>query len=159
MKRYRRKHNLNRIKSEVAYEYHEIAWLLNVSKSTVRHWVKLGLPAFQAKRPPLVKGAHLKEFLKDRQSKHKAKCQPDELYCLTCRQPRRAWEGIVDVFVLNEKKIRVTGLCEVCERSLSKMQPMKNVPKIVQIFRVQQWHDGHLIERMHPSLNYHLHKE
>ena len=159
MRLYRRRHNLSCIKSGISYEYHEIARLLNISKGTVRNWVKGGLPAMQEKRPPLIYGAELKAFLKARQARSRCQCQPEEFYCFTCRQPRRAWENAVDVFAMNEKKLRVTGICEVCERTLSKLQPIKNAPAIADMFDVQQWHDGHLIERMYPNLNCHLSKE
>ena len=159
MKKYRRKHNLSRIKLDFAYEYHEVALLLNVSKSTVRNWVKLGLPVMNAKRPPLINGAELKTFLKERQSKPKRKCLPDEFYCMSCKEPRRVWEGAVDVTIINQKKLQMSGICDCCEKGVSKLQPTSKIAFIAQTFNVQQWHGESILGRMSPHLNYHLIKE
>lgn len=121
MKAYRRKHNLSRIKLDCTYEYHEVALLLNVSKSTVRNWIKLELPVMNAKRPPLINGAELKAFLQ--------------------------------VKAITPAKLLVSGICECCERSVSKIQHAKNAPIIVQTFNVQEWQGESLLEPMPPHSN------
>lgn len=155
-KPYRRRHNLSRIKQDETYTYHEAGILLGVSKSTVRHWVKQGLPVMNAGRPPLIKGVELKAFLQRRQSKGKTRCQADEFYCLSCKAPRHVWENAVDVKAINERKLLLSGICDSCERSVSKIQPMKNAPKIADVFDVQQWHGGRIIQRIPPHLNCHI---
>ena len=155
-KSYRRKHNLSRIKQDVTYDFHEISLLLDVSKGTVRHWEKEGLPVMKFRRPYLVKGSELKAFLSKRQSRIKHTCKEHEIYCLSCKVPRCAWENAVDVKAVNEKKLMLSGICSTCDRSLSKIQPMKNLPHIAEIFNIQQWHNSHIIARMHPHLNYHF---
>lgn len=158
-KAYHRKHNHSRIKLDVSYEYHELAKLLNVSKGTVREWVKRGLPVMNTKRPHLIKGEEAKAFLKARNTRAKHTCELNELYCLSCRLPHRTWENAIALKAVNEKKLIIMGICEVCGSKTSKIQPMRYAPEIVETFNVHQWQGGHILARMHPSLNCHFQEE
>ena len=66
----------------------EIAELYRVHKNTVRAWIKEGLPTIDDRRPTLVLGCDLRDFLTVRRQKNKRPCQDGEIYCLRCRVPR-----------------------------------------------------------------------
>lgn len=66
----------------------EAAKTLGVHKGTVRRWIKSGLPALTDRKPVLILGDDLIDWLKSRREKPQ-RCGPDELYCLKCRTPRK----------------------------------------------------------------------
>ena len=49
---------------------------------------RLGLSSVDDRRPALIHGGDLIEFLDARQARRKQKCATDELYCFRCRRPR-----------------------------------------------------------------------
>ena len=63
--RRRRRYPVNRIKQTCTYDSGEIAKLFAVHRNTVRHWLKEGLTAIDARRPVLVHGAVLKAFISE----------------------------------------------------------------------------------------------
>jgi len=75
------------VKIHRAYIVEEIASLFGMHKNTVRHWIKDGLNTIDDKRPMLILGHVLVEFLKARRVKNKQPCKPGELYCVRCRAP------------------------------------------------------------------------
>ncbi len=155
----RRRHNLSRIRQFHCYTTHEIAELFGVHKNTVRQWLKQGLPKIDGTKPFLIHGTELRAFLKQKQESRQAKCRPDELYCLRCRKPQPAWEGLADVILRNTKTMHIIGICAVCEAKTSKLASVKNIPEVFQTYRVQTLHGRHIAESLPPSLRCYLEKE
>jgi len=79
----------------------------------VRRWLKSGLPALVERKPALILGGDLIEFLKSR-SKPRSRCGPDECYCFKCRAPRKAAGGIADLIPMNPTGGNLRALCDVC---------------------------------------------
>ena len=63
MKRRNRRPDRRRIKTLRSYTIEETARTLDVHRNTVRHWIKDGLPVIDRRRPALILGSHLAEFL------------------------------------------------------------------------------------------------
>ncbi len=91
-----KKLNPNRVKLHRNYTIEETAALLGVHKSTVRSWIKIGLPVCDTKRPILILGRDLRDYLQKRRGMHKQKCKFYELYCMRCRAPKCPAEDMVD---------------------------------------------------------------
>jgi excisionase family DNA binding protein len=70
------------------YTVEEAARLLDVHKNTVREWIKAGLPVTDSKRPILILGSDLKDFLQVRRAKNKRPCKAGQLYCVRCRDAK-----------------------------------------------------------------------
>lgn len=107
-----------RVRIRSSYSIPEISALLEVHEHTVRRWLKNGLDALDDQRPTLVHGAELRRYLDARVRSRKQKCNPDEMYCLACRAPRLPILGSVYIADLNEKTVRLVGVCCVCGRKI-----------------------------------------
>lgn len=85
----RKRHpNHRRVKIHRNYTVEQVAGLFGVHKHTVRAWVKAGLPTCDTKRPTLITGPDLVEFLRARRVRNKRPCRPGEIYCVRCRAPK-----------------------------------------------------------------------
>ena len=106
--------NPNLAKIHRNYTVEEAAGLYGVHRNSVRAWIKAGLPVCDTRRPVLILGADLREFLKTRRQDRKRRCKDDEMFCLRCRSPRRPAERMVDFIQLTATTGRLSGLCSEC---------------------------------------------
>jgi excisionase family DNA binding protein len=113
-------HNSNLAKIHRNYTVEEVAGLFSVHKNTVRMWIKDGLPAIDTKRPVLIKGSSLRDYLQAKRASAKRKCRPDEIYCVRCRVPQRPAENMADYEPINENTGRLMGLCPCCNGIINK---------------------------------------
>jgi excisionase family DNA binding protein len=97
------------------YTVEEVATLLNVHRNTVRQWIKQKLPTIDVKRPTLIHGHDLAEFLKARRQKNRHPCRPDEIYCVRCRVPVKPAGGMVDYEAATTTLGNFVGMCPRCE--------------------------------------------
>ena len=76
------------LKAPRSYTIDEVARTLEVHRNTVRHWIKAGLPVIDGKRPVLMLGADLVEFLLQRRDARRQPCRAGQMFCLKCRKPQ-----------------------------------------------------------------------
>lgn len=110
-----RQYKVNRIKLHRNYEVEEAAELLGVSAQTVRQWIKDGLPALTERRPYLILGWELREFLAAREAARKHPLGPGEFYCLSCKVARKPAYGMTERVVSSDGRAMLKGFCEACE--------------------------------------------
>lgn len=118
------------------YTIEEAAAALGVSIGTVRAWVKSGLRIMKSERPYLILGEALREFLRDRSAKAKVRLQPNQLYCLGCKEPRTPMGLLVDLVVQNGQTARLVGLCEVCGGTCNRMISRSAGDQFARIFEI-----------------------
>lgn len=107
------------VKSQQTYTVDEAARNQRVSKGTVRRWLKYGLKHLAEKRPLLIIGADLIEFLRSR-SVTKRKCRADEFFCFSCKEPRRPAFGAVELRQNHAGRHRLKALCCECSTVMHK---------------------------------------
>lgn len=112
--------NPNLVKIHRNYDVGEVASLFQVHKNTVREWIKNGLATNDNKRPVLILGAILKNFLQAKRKRNKQKCQSFEIYCVRCRSPQLPAGKMVDYEALNNCSGRLIGICPVCDGIINK---------------------------------------
>ena len=146
--------NHRRVKTHRSYTVEEVASLFGIHKNTVRNWTKNGLTTIDSKRPMLILGSDLVEFLQIRRTKNKQACKPGELYCVRCRVPRPAADDIAEYSPSNEKTGNLIAICPVCDAimnrrvSLAKIEEVRgnidiSFPEALQ----------HIVKRTRPSVN------
>jgi hypothetical protein len=124
----------------------EAALLYEVHKRTVRNWIIKGLPICDDKRPLLILGADLRQFLKQQRQTNKRKCKPSELYCFKCREPRIPDQNTLQFIEETNTKGRVIAACSVCNSWMNKYFKLDNLASIQRdltvISPLQQKHIG-----------------
>jgi hypothetical protein len=68
------------------------------------------------KKPILILGDDLIEFLKNKDAKKKMRLKRSEFYCMACKVPRHAKKGSLKI--LSDRK---EGECDVCSGKMSKL--------------------------------------
>jgi len=96
------------------YTVEEIATLYDMHKNTVRQWVKQGLATIDNRRPMLILGHSLFEFLQAKRTKNKHTCKPGEIYCVRCRVPKSPAGDMADYESLTETQGNLIGMCPDC---------------------------------------------
>ena len=122
--------NPNLAKMHRNYTVEEAASVFGVHKNSVRAWIKAGLPVCDAKRPMLILGTDLRDYLKGKRSERKRRCGPDELYCLRCREPRCPAEGMVDYIPMTAATGRLNALCPVCLAVMNRYVGTNDLAKV-----------------------------
>jgi len=136
LQRKRRTYNLRLIRANYCYTVHEIAELFNLHPNAVRRWAKGGLRTIDSRRPQLIHGTDLIEYLDRRQRARKRRCAFNEMYCFTCREPRRPADGRMTVVQLSPARGIVQGSCEICGTSMNRARSMRHLAESVRTFAV-----------------------
>jgi hypothetical protein len=127
----RRHPNHRLVKIHRSYVVEEIACLFGVHKNTVREWIKAGLPTSDKRRPMLILGHHLADFLRRRRQKNKQPCRHGEIYCVRCRAPKPPGGGMAEYRPVTETSGNLTAICPDCN---SIMNRRINIGKLEQFF-------------------------
>ncbi|PCJ51081.1 MAG: DNA-binding protein [Gammaproteobacteria bacterium] len=113
-------HNPNLVKINRSYTVEEAANIFPVHKNTVRSWIKNGLEICGNQKPWLILGSELKEFIQLKRKKNKQTCKPYEMYCFSCRAPKRPAGNMADYEPMNASRGCLIGICSTCDGIINK---------------------------------------
>ena len=128
--------NPRAVKAVRTYTLPEAAVALGVSIGTVRVWVRKGLPAMVGQRPYLILGDHLRSFLEAKATKGMLRLTEDQLYCLTCKAPRRPMGMMLDFVPNGLTTGRLCGLCDTCGGVCNRMASRERLVHLATIFDI-----------------------
>ena len=114
MTRRNRRPNRRRMKVHRSYTIDEVARTLEVHRNTVRHWIKTGLPVIDDKRPILMLGSDLAEFLTRRRHARRQPCLAGQMFCLKCRKPQEPAGRMADYVANSATSGALVGICPAC---------------------------------------------
>jgi excisionase family DNA binding protein len=132
-----RRPDRRRIKILRSYTIEEVARLLGVHRNTVRHWIKAGLPVIDSRRPALILGSDLAEFLAARRAARRHTCQPGQMYCVKCRQPREPTGRMADYVPSSPTAGALIGLCPACGTWINRRVSIARLPVVTGQLEVQ----------------------
>ena len=118
------------VKINWSYTVEEVARRLGVHKNTVREWIKRSLPVIDDKRPMLILGRDLFDFLQARRIKNKRPCKPNQMYCLRCRTPKVPAGNMADYQPITESLGNLFGICPDCETDMNRCTSMVKLKEI-----------------------------
>lgn len=122
--------NFRRIKIHRPYTIEEAARACGAHRNTVRNWIKRGLAVCDGKRPILILGRVLFEYLRDRRSSAKRPCGPGYLYCVRCRAPRPPAEGMLEYQSISETGGNLVAICADCETLMYRRVRLVDVDRV-----------------------------
>lgn len=109
--------NPQKINKHMSYTIEEISRVLDVVPKTCYRWIDEGLPIVpESKKPILILGSDLKEFLREKSRKRKVPLGRSQFYCFTCKRAVFAKRGSIEVL-----KNRKTARCRVCNGLLCRL--------------------------------------
>lgn len=110
-----------------SYDVGELADRLDVHKNTVRDWIKRGLPVVDGTRPVLILGSDFQQWWGKRRKAAKRPCQPGQMYCFKCREPKAPALGMVDYVASNAATGNLKALCETCGTAMHQSIRLTNL--------------------------------
>ena len=147
------------VKRHRCYTVDEASRLFQNSKGTIRHWIKDGLPIIGDKKPFLIEGENLIEYLK-RKSCKRQKCALDECYCFHCRKPQKPAFGAVEILLSNSKLGNMQALCGQCTGLMFKRVSYAQIEALEAILQITiKQADAPIRDSAEPRLNGHLQTE
>ncbi len=157
LRKRKRRPNPRLVKTHSTYTFCEAALKCNVHKNTVRAWVREGLPTMDTKRPYLIHGGDLREFLEKRRSSKKRTCKPGQLYCLRCREPKFPAGKMAEFKQINEALGSLFALCPDCTSPMNRRMNQAQLGQIpseieVTLLKVK----SHISKSVEPHLNSHF---
>jgi hypothetical protein len=154
-----RRPNWRGVRRHRSYSVDEAARTVDVGKGTVRRWTKTGLPAITDRKPALILGSDLIDFIKSRRQP-KQRCQLDELYCFACRAPRRPAFNAVEYVPLTPTGGNLRALCARCSTVMHKRVSTASLAALKAILSVAVTQaDKPISERDEPCLNDNFERE
>lgn len=136
------------------YTVEEVASLLGKHKNTVRNWVKDGLAPIDDKRPMLILGHDLVEFIKKRREKNKQSCQPGELYCVRCRVPKFPAGDMAEYSPVTEKFGNLIAICPDCNSIMNQRVSLGRIGEFCGKMDITFPKElQHIVKRTKPSIN------
>jgi len=151
-----RRPNWRSVKRHYSLTVEEAARTLGVHKGTVRRWLKSGLPALTDRKPVLILGDDLIEWLKSRRG-DRLKCAADELYCLKCRCPQKAAGRVAELLGAPNGGGNLRAFCEACGTRMHRRVGAAQVAGLDRHFDITgRQAPPDITERIEPSLNVHF---
>ena len=152
----KRTYNTRLVKRDYPYFLREIADLFSIHPNAVRHWIRAGLAVVDDRRPLLIHGGDLIDFLKARQTKRKQKCAGDELFCFRCRRPRRPRFSRVDLVIRGGSRVHLSGECETCGTRMYRAGSAAKFAEYEKALILQTEGQGRLRDGFQPNVTCHL---
>ncbi len=109
-----RRYSPRGISKDRVYTFKLAARIVGVSEATFRKWPDKGLKVIKEKRPFLVRGADLIEFLEKRQAANKQPMTKTQFFCMRCKAPRDPLGGVIAYSPTTVLTGRISGLCTFC---------------------------------------------
>jgi hypothetical protein len=131
---FKRKFNPRLIKGNTSYSVSEISLLFNVGENAVRHWIKCGLKINDGKTPVMIHCEELRTFLTKKQNAKKKTCNQDEMFCFSCREPRKIFENSVILINQNDKVLQLKARCQTCKSFMTRKYSSNKLAEIKQFF-------------------------
>ncbi|MBN9567353.1 MAG: helix-turn-helix domain-containing protein [Alphaproteobacteria bacterium] len=154
-------HRLDRrkVKRHHSYTVDEAARAIGAAKGTVRRWLNKGLPAIRDRRPYLILGEDLTDFMAGR-ARPKHSCPPGTCYCVKCRAARQPGGGMAEFVPTNAVSGNLRALCPECGSFMHRRTSMAQLEAIREILDVTIMERlPRLSDSRQPSTNEHLRKE
>ncbi len=119
------------IKRNMVYSVAEAAAVLGMHRQTVTRWIREhGLPAATDRRPWLIEGGVLKDWLIERREGRRQRLGPGEIFCLPCRRPVRPDGDLAEYLPRTECAGALRGICPSCDRLVHRALRLDDLDRV-----------------------------
>jgi hypothetical protein len=125
-----------RIERHRSYEISEAAEFLGVTPQTVRGWTKQGLTIIDDRRPHLILGEAIKDFLESRETTRRRSLGLGHFYCLRCKAPTTSALGWADYVPQTATTGRLQTFCARCEGPCGRVVSRADLPRWAGILEI-----------------------
>jgi excisionase family DNA binding protein len=125
-----RRPDRRRVKALRTYTIDEAARTLEVHRNTVRHWIKAGLRVIDDKRPILILGSDLAEYLLRRREARRQPCRAGQMFCLKCRKPQEPAGQMADFVPSSATSGALVGICPSCNHLMYRRVSMARLSEV-----------------------------
>lgn len=122
------------VKAARTYDVSEAANALGRTPATIRHWIKDGLEVMATRKPYLILGQAIRDYIRAKSASRKRPLASDEIYCLSCKAGRTPLAMSVTLSAQTSKTSRINGLCGTCGAPMSRIISAKDEPLFFEVF-------------------------
>ena len=126
------------VKASRTYDVLEAARALGRTPATIRHWIKDGLEVLAARKPYLILGQSIRDYIRAKSASRKKPLSQDEIYCLSCRAGRRPLDMAVTLHAQTRKTCRINGICDTCGAPMSRIISLSKAQHFFEVFRLEK---------------------
>ena len=127
----------NLIISNRSYSTEKIERLLKIHPQTIREWINQNNLECVSRKPILIYGAILKEFIKNRNERHKKTLSFNEFKCLKCKAISIPKGNQISIYHNKNGSIRATGVCQNCNNEFSKLFKKNSIEQLKNSFFIK----------------------
>ncbi|MFG5382456.1 helix-turn-helix domain-containing protein [Yoonia sp. R2-816] len=124
------------VKSALTYDINEAAVALGKTPATIRNWIKDGLAVMSSRKPYLILGAAIQEYLRAKYKAAKRPLGPDQLFCLSCRAAQRPAGMSVTIGRISQRTSLLKGVCERCDGVCTRMIATSTADSFAAAFKI-----------------------
>ena len=124
------------VKAALTYDINEAAKALGKSPATIRNWIRDGLPIMASRKPYLILGAAIQDYLRCKYKATKRPLEADQLSCLSCRRGRKPVHLAVSLTPINCKTALLKGICEHCGGRCARMISIARLDEFAKTFKI-----------------------
>ena len=126
------------VKAALTYDINEAAVALGKTPATIRNWHKDGLVVMSSRKPYLISGAAIQEYLRAKYKAAKRPLGPDQLFCPSCRTGRKPVEMAVTITPMASKTALLMGICESCGGGSTRMIARRKASDFAAVFAISK---------------------
>ncbi len=133
-----RRANPMAVKAALTYDVNEAAAALGKTPATIRNWVKDGLPIMSSRKPYLISGAAIREYLRAKYKTAKRPLGPEDLFCPSCRDGRKPLDMAVTISPMTARTSLLKGICSHCGGNCTRMISKSRVADFTRTFTIKE---------------------
>lgn len=138
-----------------SFTVYELADLLGVHKHTVRGWIKRGMPVINEAKPTLILGHEFQTWWKRQRKAAKRPCQPGQMYCFKCREPKAPALDMVEYVASSDTTGNLKAICETCGTMMHRSTRLADIASRMPGLGIQiTLAPSSIVERTYSSPNY-----
>ncbi|WP_050605477.1 hypothetical protein [Ruegeria sp. 6PALISEP08] len=126
------------VKASRTYDVLEATRALGRTPATIRNWIKDGLVVLASRKPYLILGQAIRDYIRAKSASRKKALSQDEIYCLSCRAGRRPLDMAVTRHFQTSKTCRINGICNACGAPMSRIISLSKAQHFFEVFRLKK---------------------